>query len=186
MPNLGPFNWVDVVLILIIGGGLLLGFTQGLLRQIIGLAALYLAMIVATQYYTPLSNFMYGFFFTTPSRFINVVAFLVIFILVSALINILAADAYQLTKLRLFPTIDQFGGSFLGLVTVIIILVLLLPILQFVSGEPLPYFENLRAGLVQGMQNSRLVAIFLLFRRDLLNAITPWLPNGQIPPIFNL
>lgn len=186
MPNLGFFNWVDIAVFLILAGGLLIGYSQGLLRQIIGLAALYLATIVATQYYLPFSNLIYGALGLIPSRFVAVVSFLLIFFAVSALINILASDAYQMTKLRIFPTIDQLGGSFLGLVTIVILLGLFLPIMQFVSGEPLPYFDNARATLVQGMQNSRLVPAFIFFRRDLLNAIAPWLPNGQIPSIFNL
>lgn len=186
MPNFGIFNWFDVVIFLIVAAGLLVGYTQGLLRQIIGLAALYLATIVATQYYIPFANLIYNAMSLSPSRFVAVVSFLAIFFVVSALINILASDAYQMTKLRIFPTIDQLGGSFLGLVTIVIILGLFLPILQFVSGETLPYFDNARVALVQGMQNSRLVPAFIYFRRDLLNAIAPWLPNGQIPSIFNL
>jgi uncharacterized membrane protein required for colicin V production len=186
MPNIGYFNWVDTGIFLIIAVGLLIGYTQGLLLQVIGLASLYLATIVATQYYVAVSNVINGAFFQAPSRFASVVAFLIIFFGISAIINLLAADAYQMTKLRIFPTIDQLGGSFIGLVTIIILLVLLLPILMFVLVEPLPYFDNFREALVNGLDSSRLVPIFISFRRDLLNAIAPWLPNGQIPSIFNL
>src|SRR5574341_882134 len=139
MPNLGPFNWVDMAIIVILAGGMLIGFTQGLLRQIIGLGALYLATILATQYYLAISNFIAGLLFVPTSRFVNVVAFVIVFFAISALINILAADAYQMTKLRLFPTIDQFGGAFIGLVSVLILIILFIPLLLFVTGEPLPY-----------------------------------------------
>jgi uncharacterized membrane protein required for colicin V production len=186
MPSVGIFNWFDVVIFLVVAGGLLVGYSQGLLRQVVGLAALYLATIVATQYYIPFSNFIYGMLFLNPSRFVNVVSFLVIFFGISALINVLAADAYQMTKLKLFPTIDQLGGAFLGLVTTVILLGLFIPILQFVSVEPLPYIDSVRATLVDGIANSRFVPAFLAIRHDLLNTIAPWLPNGQIPSIFNL
>lgn len=186
MPNFGYFNWIDAVIILILAGGSLVGYTQGLLRQVIGLASLYLAAIVATQYYVAVSNLINNMFFQAPSRFVSVIAFLIVFFGVTSLINLLAADAYSMTKLHLFPTVDQLGGSFIGLVTVIILLVLLLPILLFVLGEPLPYLENFRAGLVNGLDSSRLVPEIVSYRRDLLNAIAPWMPNGQIPSIFNL
>ena len=186
MPSFGIFNWFDIAIFLIVAVGLLVGYTQGLLRQIIGLASLYLATIVATQYYIPFSNLIYGGMGIAPSRFVSLVSFVVIFFGLSTLINILVSDAYQMIRLRIFPTLDQFGGSFLGLVTYVILLSLFLPIMQFVSGEPLPFFDNLRAALIQGMQNSQLVPVFVFLRRDLLNAIAPWLPNGQIPSIFNL
>ena len=159
-----------------------------MLRQVIGLAALYLATIVATQYYVTVSNTINNIFYLASSRMVNVISFSLIFFSVSAIINFLAADAYQMTKLRLFPLVDQLGGAFIGLVTIVILLVVLLPILQFVSGEPMPLenFEKYRAFFIQGIQTSRLVPAIIGLRGDLLKAITPWLPNGQTPPIFNM
>ena len=186
MPNLGLYNWMDFAIFLIVAGGLLVGYTQGLLRQIIGLAALYLATIVATQYYLTVSKTIYGALSVSPSRFVNLLSFLFIFFTITAIINILAADAYQMTKLRLYPVLDHLGGSLLGLVTIIILLCLFLPIFQFVSGEPFPYFDNAREAFVQGLENSRLVTVIYIFRPELFKAIVPWLPNGQIPSIFNL
>ena len=127
MPNFGIFNWFDLVIFLTVAAGLLVGYTQGLLRQIIGLASLYLATIVATQYYIPFSNLIYRALGVAPSRFGSLVSFVLIFFGLSALINILVSDAYQMVRLRIFPTLDQFGGSFLGLVTISILLGLFLP-----------------------------------------------------------
>ncbi len=185
MPTLGGFNWFDIVLFILVAFGLTVGYTQGLLRQIIGLAGLYIATIIATQYFIPFSHFLSSLFFLTESRLINAIAFFVILLGVSAIINFLAADAYRMTKLKMFPLIDQLGGSVVGVITIAITLTLILPIINFVTSEPLPYFDPVRSSIVQGMQTSRLMPIFQAIQPTLLNAISPWIPGG-LPSIFNL
>ncbi len=185
MPTLGGFNWFDIVLFILIGIGLTVGYTQGMLRQIIGLAALYVATILATQYFIPFAGFLRSLFFQPDTRFINAVAFFIILLSVSSIINFLAADAYRMTKLRMFPLIDQLGGSILGLITIVIVVSLVLPILIFVTAEPLPYLESARFTIVEGMQVSRLVPFFQALKPILLNSINPWIPGG-LPSIFSL
>ncbi len=185
MPTIGGFNWFDILIYILLGFGLTLGYTQGLLRQIIGLAALYIATIIATQYFIPFAAFLRSSFFLADSRLLSSVAFFVILLGVTAIINFLAADAYRLTKLRMFPLIDHLGGSVLGLVTIVITMTLILPIVIFVTSESLPYVDPIRSGITQGMQTSRLMPFFQVIKPIVLNAITPWIPGG-LPSIFSL
>lgn len=179
----GGFSWIDLVILLIIGGGVLRGYTQGLLRQIVGLAVLYLATILATQNYLPLSNWVYSIYHLPATRLANALTFLFILFTVSFLINLLADDAYRMTKVKIAPVVDQLGGAFLGLVTVIIVLIFLLPILRFVSNEPFPYFDGLRVAILQGLQGSQFLPLILYYRPIVLGTITPWIPGG-LPSIF--
>lgn len=186
MTNLpGNFSWVDLVILLIVGAGVLVGYTQGLLRQIVGLGALYLSTILATQNFIGLSSWINNLFKLPSSRFVNVISFLFILLAIAALINLLAADAYRMTKLKIAPTLDQVGGSFLGLVTIMILLIFLIPILRFVTGEPFPYFETARTGIIQGMETSRIVPLILYYRPLVLGTISPWVPGG-LPALFDL
>jgi len=183
--NSSGLNWIDVILLLLIVTSLAIGFAQGMFRQMIGLAALYIAMILAAQYYIPVSNFIRAVIFQPTSRFLNAIAFFIIVVAVWSLITWMAFDVYSSTKLRLFPLVDQLGGSILSLVTTVVALTLILPVILFMVGEPWPSNELIRVGIETGMETSRLVPIFTAMKPAILTSLTPWLPLG-LPSIFNL
>lgn len=183
--NLGGFNWVDLIVLFLAIASLAVGFAQGMLRQIIGLAALYIATILATQYYTLFSDFIRAIIFQPTSRFLNAISFFIIVIAVWSLISWLAFDAYSSTKVHLFPLLDQLGGTILSFVTLIATLALVLPIITFTVGETWPGNESTRVVIQQGLQTSRLVPVFEAIKPMFLSAIAPWLPHG-LPSIFNL
>ena len=183
--NLGGLNWIDLIILFLVLSSLAVGFAQGMLRQIIGLAALYVATILATQYYTTVGDFIRAIIFQPTSRFLNAISFFVIVVVVWLLISWLAFDAYSSTKVRLFPLLDQLGGSILSLVTLIAILSLTLPIITFVVGETWPGNEATRASIEQGLLTARLVPVFEVLKPLFLSGILPWLPHG-LPSIFNL
>jgi uncharacterized membrane protein required for colicin V production len=183
--NLSGLNWIDLILLLLIITSLAIGFAQGMLRQMIGLAALYIAMILAAQYYIPVSNFIRAVMFQPTSRFLNAISFFIIVVVVWSLISWMAFDVYSSTKLRLLPLIDQLGGSILSLVAVIAALTLVLPVIFFMVGESWPSNETVRSGIELGLQTSRLVPIFTALKPTLLGSLAPWLPIG-LPSIFNL
>ncbi len=182
---LGGFNWLDILILVLVVVGIGKGFADGLLRQIIGLAALYMGTILGAQYYAVLSGFVNFLFFNAPSKFVNAFAFFIILIAVSALTNWLVSDVYKSTKLQLLPVVDQLGGAILGLVTPLIVLTLALPVVTFAAGEPWPYFDATRTVVIQTLQTSRLLPIFDYFKPLILNAVGPWLPAG-LPSLFNL
>ena len=186
MNLIAGFNWLDFLMFLLIVGGMAVGFATGLLRQIIGLAALYISAILAAQYYTVISDFIRKLAEQSSStRFLNAFAFFVILIVVSAVINWLAYDAYRSTRIRVAPLVDQLGGSLLGLVTMAITISLVLPVIQFATGEPWPWSEATRQFVIVGFETSHSLPIFDQVKPFLLNALHPWLPAG-LPALFNL
>lgn len=183
--NLGSFGWIDLIVLFLVIASLAIGFAQGLLRQIIGLAALYIATILATQYYTTLGDFIRAIMFQPTSRFLNAISFFIIVVAVWSLISWLTFDAYNSTNVRLFPLLNQLGGSIISFVTLIATLTLVLPIITFAVGETWPGNETTRVVIEQGLQKSFLVPVFEALKPILLNAIAPWLPHG-LPSLFNL
>jgi len=184
MPNpLAAFNWLDLVIFLIVGVSLAIGFMQGILRQVIGLAAFYIAITLAAQYYAPLSDFVQRILFQPTSRFLNAITFFVIVVVVWLLITWLAFDAYRSTKFHFLPAIDQLGGSLVSLATTLAALALIAPVVNFMVSEPWPGAEVVQQTLSSAFKTSVLVKQLLLLKDHLINAITPWLPYG-IPSIF--
>src|SRR5512141_1721050 len=107
MGLLGGLNWLDLVILILLLVGLGIGYAQGLLRQVMNLAALYIGAVLGAQYYTIVAGWFRIFFDNPPPRLINAIGFVLILILVSSLINWLANDAYRSTPLRFYPLFDH-------------------------------------------------------------------------------
>lgn len=179
-------NWLDYFLILSMALGLTIGYVQGLLRQVINLAAMYLAAILAAQYFHLLGGFFKAQLATTPGTMLNAVAFFIIMFAVMALLNFLTFDAYRNTKLTLFPLFDHLSGMLLGLVATWILVTLAINILTFaVSTQYWSSAEPMRQMLKDGIIGSQIAAATGTTLPTILEAIKPWLPAG-LPTIFNI
>jgi len=186
MNLVGGFNWLDFLIFFLIIVSMAVGFAQGLLRQVIGLAALYIGAILGAQYYSVIGEWIrFLSFQSSTNRFQNALSFFVILIFVSSVINWLAYDAYRSTRLRLFPLIDHLGGAILGLTSTMILVSLALSVITFATSEPWPWSETARQFITTGFQTARLLPIFDAFKPLLLNALRPWLPTG-LPALFDL
>lgn len=184
--TLTGLNWVDLVIVLIAVFSLVVGYVGGMLRQIIWLAALYIATVLGAQYYSLVGGWIRALTFQPhPSRIVNAIAFLIIVFIVSFLLSWLAADAYPTGKLKLLPWVNQIGGSLLALVTVVVVISIALGVLAFSTGETWLGYEEMRFTLMGGMRGSLLVPFFEALKDPLLKALLPWLPSG-LPSIFNL
>jgi uncharacterized membrane protein required for colicin V production len=185
MGLLGGFSWLDFALLLALFVGFAIGYAQGLLRQGIGLAVLYIGAILGAQYFSVLAGAVRTYFPDVSSRFINAVAFFVILLGVTTLVNLLVMDAYRSTRIHFFPFIDRLWGAALGAVGAVVVISLLLPVIAFAAKEPWPWIEQVRLVFMNGMETSQLAGIFDGLKPVLLNALSPWLPGG-LPSLFNL
>ena len=186
MNVIAGFDWLDFVIFLLIIVSMGIGFASGLLRQVIGLAALYIGSILGAQYYTVIADRIRAFAPQSSSdRFLSAFAFIVILMVVSSIINWLAFDAYRSTHIHLAPLVDQLGGTLIGLVTITITISLVMPVIVFATGEPWPWSEPTRQFVLSGIQSSHVLPLFDQLKPLLLSALRPWLPAG-LPALFNL
>lgn len=82
------FNWVDLVLLVILAVTALFGIMKGFIRQIIGILAVVVGLILAVNYYSHASNF---FIRWIDNRTItHFMGFIVIFIIVLCLGGVLS------------------------------------------------------------------------------------------------
>ena len=82
------FNWVDLILLVILGLTVLFGVMRGFVRQIIGILAVIVGLILAVNYYLVVSDFFSRWI--SSSTLSNFVAFIGIFIAVLCLGGILS------------------------------------------------------------------------------------------------
>jgi membrane protein required for colicin V production len=113
------FNWLDILLLVIIAITIIIGAIRGFVRQIIGLLAVILGLILAIKYYP------YGkdvFTFLRNEVLAQLLGFFLIFVIVLSVgwvINILLAKAVR----GPFKSLNRFMGAGLGLVKGILICV---------------------------------------------------------------
>lgn len=178
-------NWVDIVIIVCLLIGMAIGYQQGVIRQLIGLVVLYIALILATQFFRVLSQWLAGLLRVPPNTLSNMIAFFVIFLLALTLINFLAQDAYKSTRIRLMPFIDHTAGLILGVLSMWIILSVSIGVITFAVGaEGWLQAETTRALIENGVKSSRLAQLTEATLPTIIAAIQPWLPSG-LPALFN-
>ncbi len=185
MTVFGGFTWLDLTLLLLMLFSLGIGYIQGLLRQMMGLGALYIAVVLGAQYHTVVSGWIRAITFqTSPSRFLSAISFFIIVFVTWSVISWLVFDAYRSTKLKLVPLVDHLGGSAVALIAMVCTITLVLPVLSFAVTEPWPWSETVRFWLADALQRSPLVHIFDLFKPAVLAGVKLWLPAAALPSIF--
>jgi uncharacterized membrane protein required for colicin V production len=186
MMSLGGFNWIDLLILVVAVASLAIGYLQGMIKQVVWLAAMYVATILGAQYYSLVGGWIRALTFgEQTSRIVNVIAFFVIVVVVSFLLSWIASDLFPLKRAKVFPLLNQIGGSILGLASMIVLTSVVLWVILFSTGEPWPGYDSIRFQLMAGLHSSQLVPIFDALKEPLLKAILPFLPAG-LPSIFNL
>ncbi len=185
MGLMAGFNWLDILLLLLLFLAMFVGYAQGVMRQVINLAALYVAAILAAQYHLLLAAGIRSVLVDLPSRFVNGLAFFIIVIVVASIVGWLALDAYQSMRLNIFPAIDHLGGGVVALITTIVAITLVLPVLSFTSLEVWPTAEPARQFIHDGLTSSNMLQVFESLKPYMLGVLGPWLPGG-LPSIFNI
>ncbi|MGE5141486.1 MAG: CvpA family protein [Rudaea sp.] len=179
------FNWVDLSILGILVLGLATGWLQGLVRQVIALAALYLGAILATQYFAFLGTGIKSILIGTPGIIVNAISFFAIMLTVTAIINFLANDAARM-NLRVPAVVDRLGGMVLGLAGAWILVTLAVQVLAYSTGiAAWGDADNMRSFISDGIHASRLADLAGATVPAIIGTMKPWLPAG-LPSIFVL
>ncbi len=159
-------NWMDFAIVLLLVGGMLVGYAQGLLRQVIALAALYLGAVISMQYFHYLANGLKDLLPTTPGMILNDVAFFLIMFTVMLILMFLGHDVFNV-KLGLPSWFNHLVGMVLGLMMTWIIVTMAANILSFTTNlswdmpmqdvEAWKQAEQIRLTLQEGLEHSLLI-----------------------------
>ncbi len=142
--------WVDIGIVAILLLSLVRGYQRGFLQQTAALLGIGLGVLVALYRYHIVSEFLQETFLLPPVLG-NIVAFVLITMVISALINLFGFLLQKLTKFLFLAVLDSIGGAGLGLVKGGIVIYLLLLVLSRVPYEV----------LIEHLEASRLAKDFL-------------------------
>ncbi len=135
--SINPF---DLVIVLVLFAFFILGFIQGTIRRLIGIAAILFSFILAANLRQPLGDFLKANWSQFPPDYAVMVGFATVFI--AALVSSSLVIQTYYTKTPLFPkfaVIDELLGGLLGVVQGALILGAVIIILDTwftVPGQP--------------------------------------------------
>ncbi len=132
-------NYFDIFLLAMACVLVLFGVLKGLVRILIGVAALIAAFALAARYHAPLAQRLSLFDLGFEPR--SLISYLLIFVGVMVAGGLLARVVRRLLKVAMLTWADRLGGAALGLLTALLIAALLvLPLVAYS-----PYSERILA-----------------------------------------
>jgi uncharacterized membrane protein required for colicin V production len=125
-------NVVDVLIVLFLFGMFILGYIQGTIRRLVGIASIVFSFFLALQ----LNEFWLGGFLAQnweqfPPEYSVMLGYLIIFIAASVAFSIVIQGTYKKAEIfAKYPVIDEVLGGVLGVVQGFLILLFLVIILD--------------------------------------------------------
>jgi uncharacterized membrane protein required for colicin V production len=109
---LGSLTTIDYLIVILLAGAFVLGFAQGLLRQVVSVFWWLIAFVIAAQLRTPVGAYLGGYWTTLAPGYSEMIAFGLLFLVIFLLANVLTQLVYKPTPVaaRLARLDDVLGG----------------------------------------------------------------------------
>ncbi len=127
-------NFVDVLILIIIGVFLLKGLLRGLMKELCSLVGLIVGSLLAFRFHGPLAEAMVSAF-RLPASVCVVLAFLAIFLLTLLVFGLIGMLLSKYVKLLYVGGLNRVAGGIFGLVQGVLLLAV---VLFGLSVSPLP------------------------------------------------
>ncbi|MGH2462579.1 MAG: CvpA family protein [Candidatus Limnocylindria bacterium] len=126
MEIIAEFTVTDLVVLVLLAGGVLIGFTQGTLRYILSSVAVLVAFVVAGVLKGPIADALVAVWRAATPDLQELWIFLVLF--VGGIIGgwVLVRTFYRQTRLPLYRVLDEIGGAVMGVLFVVLVISLFL------------------------------------------------------------
>jgi uncharacterized membrane protein required for colicin V production len=134
---LGTLHFVDLLIILGLFGMFILGFAQGAIRRLVGIATMTFSFFLAAQLQVPVGSFLATHWEQFPPEYAAMIGFLVLFVAGVVAFALIVQGTYSKTQIfARHPVVDEILGGILGVVQGLLLLMFLTIILdQFFLGS---------------------------------------------------
>jgi len=137
---LRSFNPFDLLVVLGLMAMFILGFIQGTVRRLLGLASIVFSLLLAAQLREPLGDFLASNWTQFPDQYSRMIGFGAVFVAASITFTIAIQAFYRVVPLFVrFPVVDELLGGVLGVLQGAVILgaaILILDPFYQLSGIP--------------------------------------------------
>ena len=120
---LGGFGTTDLLLVLYFLAFFVLGFAQGTIRRLIGIASILFSFLLAANLREPLGNFLAQNWTQFPPEYAIMVGFLAVFLAAAVAFSLFIQTFYRKVQLfEKYTVVDEILGGLLGVVQGVLIL----------------------------------------------------------------
>lgn len=182
-------NLFDILFILLLFAAFVLGFVQGTIRRLLGIASILFSFLLAANLRDPLGQFLADNWTQFPAEYSYMLGFLGIFVVASVAFSLIIQGFYKPTPLLANSTIvDEVLGGVLGVLQAVLIVGFLIIILDSyfkVPGAPtdpdeLPFLR----GFFDAYDTSTVAALYRDTLIPLFYALFGWIVPNDIQSMF--
>jgi membrane protein required for colicin V production len=148
-------NWVDIVIIVLLGAAVVLGFRKGLVQEIVGIIALVVAFFFALLSHQAAAGLLLKTFPKMPAHIVPTVGFIVAFLVAFGVITLAGWLLAKIIKATPLDFADKVGGMAIGLFKGALVISILLMLLALI---PLPKEVTQKMDRSAAIRNIRKVA----------------------------
>ena len=127
-------NWIDLVIIIILGAAVISGFINGLVKEVASLAALILGVWGAIRFSGYTAAKLYDFFDMT-GQYVGIIAFIVTFSVIVIIIHFIGILADRIVDAIALGFINRLLGIVFGLLKSVIILSVIFVVLNAIDAR---------------------------------------------------
>lgn len=175
--------WYDFFLLLLVFSGMLLGFSMGLVRQLINILGLYFGIVFAAYFHPMVNRWAAKMLGESDGLSREAMLFFVVFFIIWLFINLGAYYSFRTAPRFLPATLDRLMGMLTGILTGLLMAVVVTLLLSYTVSVEWPQNNALRLGIQESIELSSLRPVIGSLIPTLANMIKPWLPAG-LPSFF--
>ncbi|HEU4671512.1 MAG TPA: CvpA family protein [Candidatus Limnocylindrales bacterium] len=128
---LGSLGVFDLLVILFLFAMFVLGFAQGTIRRLLGLASIVFSFLLASQLRDPVGGFLATNWTQLPKEYDVMFGYLVVFVAASVAFSVVIQGFYRKQPLfEKYTVVDELIGGLLGIVQAVVILAAVIVILD--------------------------------------------------------
>ncbi len=165
------FNWLDIIIALLLTMAMFQGLRSGLLKTLFSIVGIAAAILMAFKYYAPLSTFVLSYI-PLPHTLTDLLSFMVIFTSVSLAIHYIGHLISSIIHFSFFRFLDKIGGIFAGLILGLIFCGIILVLLT-----SFPLFEGMQEHLEASVLAPPLTEVTSSLYKEFSNVLPVKLPE---------
>jgi uncharacterized membrane protein required for colicin V production len=177
-------NALDLIILALLAAGILAGWKQGLIRQLLGMAAFYVALVLGAQYHRLVGGWVMSVDPNATWVAVDALAFIFLFVVVLLTFTWVGRQVYADTHIPFFALLDGLTGAVFGVLAACLQVIIALSLVRFVLSISWFEWEGTRQVILQAFRTSALEPIFVGAAPMLYVLIRPWLPSG-LPALFS-
>jgi membrane protein required for colicin V production len=127
-------NYIDAIILIIVGLSMVNGFINGLIREVATLAALILGIWGAIRFSSFTAAKLYDYFDMT-GRYVGIISFIITFAIIAIAIHFLGMLVDKLTKAIALGFVNRLLGIAFGLLKAVLILSIIFVVLNAIDAR---------------------------------------------------